>query len=117
MVQKVFYNALDREENRTVEDLSSRELTILTPLLVLMIVLGVFPQPVLTRMEPSVRMVLERVEEAGGQLASAPGDVELETDGDRAVAGPESDVVGALPAPQAASAERARVASRAGQED
>jgi len=82
MVQKVFFNELDREENRQVEDLSPRELTVLTPLLVLMIVLGLFPTPVLNRMEPSVERVLERVEagrstlELAGVLEVPPGAAE-----------------------------------------
>jgi NADH-quinone oxidoreductase subunit M len=64
MVQRMFFNALDKDENREVEDLSRREITILTPLLALMIVIGVFPTPLLNRMEPSVRAILERVEAA-----------------------------------------------------
>jgi NADH-quinone oxidoreductase subunit M len=68
MVQKVFFNALDKQENREMEDLDRREIAILTPLLALMIIVGVFPTPILERMEPSVRVVLERVESASGQL-------------------------------------------------
>jgi len=78
MVQKVFFNKLEKPENREMEDLSSRELTILTPMVALMVILGVFPTPVLNRMEPAVRTVLERVEsarrdlEVAGVLAPAP---------------------------------------------
>ena len=64
MVQRIFFNALDKDENREIEDLSRREITILTPLIVLMILIGVFPTPLLNRMEPSVRAILERVEAA-----------------------------------------------------
>ncbi|HSG49716.1 MAG TPA: NADH-quinone oxidoreductase subunit M, partial [Longimicrobiales bacterium] len=71
MVQKVFFNKLEKPENREVQDLSSRELTILTPMLALMIILGVFPTPVLNRMEPAVRTVLERVESARRDLELA----------------------------------------------
>ena len=87
MVQKVFFNKLDREENRQVEDLSSRELTVLTPLLVLMVVLGLFPTPILNRMEPSVERVLERVEEGRATLELA-GVVELEQAAGTAAARP-----------------------------
>ena len=79
MVQRVFFNELDSDENRNVKDLSGREIAVLSPLLVLMLVLGVHPTPVLERMEPSVRAVLERVErsaDAGalelGRSADAP---------------------------------------------
>jgi NADH-quinone oxidoreductase subunit M len=68
MVQKVFFNRLDKPENREVADLSRRELAILTPLIALMLVIGVHPTPVLERMEPSVRVVLERVEAGGPTL-------------------------------------------------
>jgi NADH-quinone oxidoreductase subunit M len=61
MVQTIFFNALEKPENRAVEDLSRREMAILAPMIALMIVIGVHPTPLLRRMEPSVQMVLERV--------------------------------------------------------
>jgi NADH-quinone oxidoreductase subunit M len=61
MVQSVFFNALEKPENRAVEDLSRREIAILAPMIALMIVIGVHPTPLLRRMEPSVQIVLERV--------------------------------------------------------
>ena len=73
MVQRIFFNALD-EENRKVEDLSRREITILAPMIALMIWIGVYPTPFLRRMEPSVQAVLERVEAAVPAGASAVGD-------------------------------------------
>ena len=73
MVQRVFFNALDKPENRELEDLSGREIAILAPLCALMIWIGWQPQPFLERMEPSVRAVLERVEDA------APGALEAAT--------------------------------------
>jgi NADH-quinone oxidoreductase subunit M len=71
MVQKVFFNELERPENREVRDLSGREIAILAPLLALMILIGVHPTPVLERMEPSVRVVLERVEAGALDLGVA----------------------------------------------
>ena len=73
MVQRMWYNRLERPENRTMPDLSRRELVILTPLVVLMIWIGFQPTPFLRRMEPSVRAVLERVE--GAAFGSALGAV------------------------------------------
>jgi len=67
MVQSVFFNALDKDENREMQDLTGREIAILAPLCALMIVIGWNPTPILERMEPSVRAVIERVE------AAAPG--------------------------------------------
>jgi NADH-quinone oxidoreductase subunit M len=64
MVQTVFFNKLEKDENREMTDLTSREMVVLAPLLALMILIGWNPTPVLERMEPSVRVVLERVETA-----------------------------------------------------
>jgi NADH-quinone oxidoreductase subunit M len=69
MVQKIFFNALDRPENQEVKDLTGREVAVLAPLLALMILIGWHPTPVLERMEPSVRAVLERVEDAAPRTA------------------------------------------------
>ena len=71
MVQRILFNKLDREENRTFADLSRREMWVLGPLLALMIWIGVQPGPILRRMEPSVQAVLERVEE-GAMAAAEP---------------------------------------------
>ncbi|MDH5758670.1 MAG: NADH-quinone oxidoreductase subunit M [Gemmatimonadota bacterium] len=71
MVQKVFFNALEKPENREMEDLSGRELVILTPLVALMILVGWHPTPILERMEPSIEVVLERVEEAAAPVMEA----------------------------------------------
>lgn len=78
MVQKIFFNKLDKPENREVKDLSGREVAVLAPLVTLMIVIGWHPTPILDRMEPSVRAVLERVEDASTGMAdgiSAPAPV------------------------------------------
>jgi len=100
MVQKIFFNALDKPENREMQDLSRREMVILAPLCALMIWIGWNPTPILERMEPSVRLVLERVQAAApaGTLGSvlepgssvvivpAPADLEASDDldgGDR----------------------------------
>ena len=61
MVQRVLFNELDREENRSMPDLSRREILVLSPMVALMIAIGVAPTPILERMEPSVNAVLERV--------------------------------------------------------
>ena len=66
MTQRVWFNKLDNDENR-VADLSRREMAILAPMVALMIVIGVWPTPILERMEPSVRAVLEQVD--AGQVA------------------------------------------------
>ena len=86
MVQSVFFNALEKPENRTIQDLSRREVTILAPMIALMIVIGVHPTPLLRRMEPSVQMVLERV-----YAAAPPSAALIESDQKEAVATEASD--------------------------
>jgi NADH-quinone oxidoreductase subunit M len=72
MVQKILFNDLDKAENRTIPDLDARELTVITPLILLMILLGVFPGPVLERMEPAVNSIVEYVDDGArtGPLAA-----------------------------------------------
>ncbi|MEX0912040.1 MAG: NADH-quinone oxidoreductase subunit M, partial [Gemmatimonadota bacterium] len=79
MVQKIFFNALDKPENRAMKDLSGREIAVLTPLLVLMIWIGWHPTPILERMEPSVRAVIERVEQATPALSQDSDDEIVDT--------------------------------------
>jgi NADH-quinone oxidoreductase subunit M len=62
MVQKIWFNELASEENRAVKDLSRRELAILVPMIALMVGIGVYPTPILERMEPAVDAVIQRVE-------------------------------------------------------
>jgi NADH-quinone oxidoreductase subunit M len=72
MVQRMLFNKLEGRENRTMPDLSAREITVLAPLLFLMIALGVYPAPVLDRMGPGVNAIVEWVEEGQtGALRSA----------------------------------------------
>ncbi len=74
MVQKIFFNALDKPENRKIKDLSGREIAVLSPLVALMIVIGWHPTPILERMEPSVRAVIERVEQSAPALSQDSDD-------------------------------------------
>ncbi len=62
MVQRIWFNDLDREENRRLPDLGRRELVLLAPLLAGMIWLGVYPKPFLERMELSLNELIESVE-------------------------------------------------------
>ncbi len=75
MVQRVFFNRLESKENRRIPDLTRREVTVLAPLVLLMVLIGVFPSPILRRMEPSVQAVLERVDAA--RSASVHPDLDI----------------------------------------
>jgi NADH-quinone oxidoreductase subunit M len=73
MVQRVFFNALEKPENRGMPDLCRREIVILAPMLALMIWIGVHPSPILRRMEPSVQVVLEQVNGTPPRLQAETG--------------------------------------------
>ena len=70
MVQKVLFNALSRRANRDIPDLNGRELAILLPLVVLILFIGIYPKPILDKMEPSARHVLSQVQQS--RLAPDP---------------------------------------------
>jgi NADH-quinone oxidoreductase subunit M len=63
MVQKIWFNSSDREENRTFPDLSRREIVVLAPLIAGMIWLGFYPKPFLERMEASVSELVRSVDQ------------------------------------------------------
>ncbi len=60
MVERVFWNPLRHEENRDLKDISARELLAVSPLLVLIVWIGVHPTTFLSPMEASVRLLLGR---------------------------------------------------------
>ena len=62
MVQRILFNPLDKPANRRLPDLNFRELAILVPLVVLILWLGFYPKPVLDRMEPAAKMILQMSE-------------------------------------------------------
>jgi len=60
--QRMWHGPLEREENRAMGDLTGREWAILAPLVAAIIVLGLFPRPVLERVEPSAQRVVEQTQ-------------------------------------------------------
>jgi NADH-quinone oxidoreductase subunit M len=60
--QRVFQGEPD-EENAKFLDLNLTERLVMVPLLVLIVFLGIYPKPVLDRIEPSVDRILNRMEE------------------------------------------------------
>jgi NADH-quinone oxidoreductase subunit M len=59
--QRVFHGEPD-EDNASVPDLSWREGLVMAPLLGLIVFLGVFPKPMLDRMEPAVDKLVRHIE-------------------------------------------------------
>ena len=67
--QRVFQGAPD-EENATFPEMTWRERAVMAPLIALIVFLGVYPKPVLERIEPSVDRLIEHVER--GQRRAVP---------------------------------------------
>ncbi len=60
--ERTFTGPLDKPENEKLVDLSAREVALLAPLVVLMVLLGLYPRILLDRVEPSTEIVLDRIE-------------------------------------------------------
>jgi NADH-quinone oxidoreductase subunit M len=58
-LQRIIYNRLDNPENERLTDLNGRELAVMVPLLVGIVWLGLYPAPVLRRMEPAAQRYLQ----------------------------------------------------------
>jgi NADH-quinone oxidoreductase subunit M len=65
-IQRILFNKLDRPENEHIPDLNRRELATMLPLIAAIIWLGVYPAPVLRRMEASAEQLVSQVTGGGG---------------------------------------------------
>jgi NADH-quinone oxidoreductase subunit M len=61
MLRRVIFGPLTHSENQTLQDLNGREILILAPVVALIVFLGVYPQPFLSRMTPAIDLTLKRV--------------------------------------------------------
>jgi NADH-quinone oxidoreductase subunit M len=61
MVRRVIFGPLVHPENQKLTDLNGREILILAPILALIVLMGVYPQPFLDRMKPAVDLTLKKV--------------------------------------------------------
>ena len=64
-LQRVIFNPLDKPENEKLLDLTPRELAVLLPLVACIVWIGVYPKPILDRMEPAARQFIESVRPPG----------------------------------------------------
>jgi len=66
--ERVMWGPITHVVNETIADLSAREKAVMIPLMALMVVMGLFPRLVISRIEPSIAEVLTRVNSAQAQL-------------------------------------------------
>ena len=72
MIQRVFFGKVTNEKNRSLKDLSYREIGLIAPLLFLMVFMGVYPRPFLDATHSAVTEIQKRVmHQAGGEVAEA----------------------------------------------
>jgi NADH-quinone oxidoreductase subunit M len=76
MVQRVVFGRIRNPENARLSDLNAREIGLLIPLLLLMLLMGVYPRPFLARSRASVAAVQERVTKQTGAAGSFALDVQ-----------------------------------------
>jgi NADH-quinone oxidoreductase subunit M len=69
-IQRILFNALDKPANAHLTDLNGRELALMIPLVAVIIWLGVYPKPVLERMEKSAERFVQIVETRSGQAVA-----------------------------------------------
>jgi NADH-quinone oxidoreductase subunit M len=58
----MIYNRLDKPENERLIDLNGRELAMMIPILAGIVWLGLYPAPVLRRMEPAAKRYLQLIQ-------------------------------------------------------
>jgi NADH-quinone oxidoreductase subunit M len=83
MFRRVFFGPMTHPENQKLVDLNRRELLILAPIIALILIMGVYPQPFLSRMKPSIDVTLQRIlslQAAPVAVNHAPGE-EINTHG------------------------------------
>jgi NADH-quinone oxidoreductase subunit M len=61
MIQRVLFQEIKNEENKKLLDLNLREKLILIPIVLLIFWIGFYPKPFLSKIEPSVKNMLEYV--------------------------------------------------------
>ncbi len=84
MFRRVMFGPLSNPENQKLEDIGAREIALLTPILALIFFMGIYPQPFLSRMKPSVEVVIQKIEGIQQALPAAgegPESSEVQPDG------------------------------------
>jgi NADH-quinone oxidoreductase subunit M len=77
MYQRVMFGPLTNPKNEQLKDLSTREVLVFAPILIMLFVMGLYPQPFLSRMEPSVQAYIARMEQRMAAVEPAVRSVQL----------------------------------------
>jgi len=71
MYQRVMHGPITHDENKALADMSGREWATLLPLVILMFAVGLYPRPIIDRIEPSALALIQRANTVR-PLGSAP---------------------------------------------
>jgi NADH-quinone oxidoreductase subunit M len=82
-IQRILFNPLDKPENAHIPDLNWREIAIAVPIIITIIWLGVYPAPVLRRMEPAAAKLVAQVREGAMPPAAQITTVAMKTESSR----------------------------------
>ncbi len=69
--ERVMWGPITKAVNETISDMNGREIATMVPLIALMLFMGLYPKPLIARMEPSVAQVLARVHSAQAKMGPA----------------------------------------------
>ena len=72
-IQRILFNPLDKKDNEHIPDLNWREVSLMAPLVAVIIWLGIYPAPVLRRMETAAQTLVTRVEKNSMAVKAVPG--------------------------------------------
>ncbi len=67
MYQRVFYGEITNDKNRNLPDCSALEKLILTTVVIVILAMGIYPQPFLRRMDHSVDAIMSRMQGTGNR--------------------------------------------------
>jgi NADH:ubiquinone oxidoreductase subunit 5 (subunit L)/multisubunit Na+/H+ antiporter MnhA subunit len=76
MYQRVFYGEITNEKSRVLPDCDAREKLILVVMAMVIIAMGVYPQPFLHRLERSVNAIMLRIENRSMLVKNRAGTVD-----------------------------------------
>jgi NADH-quinone oxidoreductase subunit M len=73
----VYYGEITNEENRHLPDLTPREWVVITPVIAMAIVMGVFPAFFLAPTAPAIDKLVQRVAQSEGRRIQAPAPAQV----------------------------------------
>jgi len=72
MVERVFFGKVEHEENKSLKDVGLREVLILVPLCLVMLGIGIYPKPLLTKMRVSTEEFLRLSHRSASNVIARP---------------------------------------------